>query len=85
MVSILAVPSAGGDTVPDLVNRIVPRLVGRGDLQLKLERQAAKWLGNAWATEQTRYDLEFRLRALVFFWLTTCQRSRSRSRSHQQG
>jgi hypothetical protein len=54
VVSILAVPSASGETVPDVVNRIVPRLSGRGDLQLKLETQAAKWLGSAWRpAEQT--------------------------------
>ncbi len=68
VVSILAIPSAGGETVPDLVNRIVPRLAGRGELQLKLERQAAKWLGNAWnPTEQTRYDLEASLASVRVF------------------
>lgn len=68
VVSILAVPSASGDTVPDLVNRIVPRLAGRGELQLKLERQAAKWIGNAWGpTVQTCYDLEASLASARVF------------------
>jgi hypothetical protein len=68
VLSILAVPSASGETVPDLVNRIVPTLAGRGDLQLKLERQAAKWLGSAWSpTEQTRYDLEASLASARVF------------------